>query len=96
MGKKLTYCEEYGHKYEVTTAPGWFRCERPSYTKKGTIIPCGAVALCPGCLGYRLAGAINVLCVIHYQTCVLEDFPLVVPVDESVQPAVTGEQLTFW
>lgn len=67
--RKPSLCEQAGHCWEYTTAPGWFRCGRIIATVENRSgsrsVPCGVVAHCPGCLGYILAGVSLRFCSVH-------------------------------
>ena len=53
--KKEKTCKA-GHVYAATMVAGWFQCTR---------IECGAVAVCPGCLGRAPAGKAVYWCQAH-------------------------------
>jgi hypothetical protein len=93
-----TKCDQMGHVWHSTTAPGWFSCQRAIgfRAKTGKLLYCNAVAVCPGCLGSALAGVLVVWCTTH-QGLSLDAFP----VSQSSKSApggasISGEQSSLW
>ncbi|GCE17288.1 hypothetical protein [Dictyobacter kobayashii] len=94
-------CDVLGHEWIVTSAPGWFRCQRVIDTKVskrnpvGHSVYCGAVAHCPGCLGYVLQGYQVVMCRDH--ACVnIQRLPLMTPTRRQSFSSYTSEQQQLW
>lgn len=96
-----TKCDHLGHEWQVTSAPGWFRCGRVvAYNvRKNKLVYCNAIAVCPGCLGYRLSLVPAVLCVLH-QHLDLDQFAVAaVALDEIYSAEELDEmyrQETLW
>ncbi len=94
-------CETLGHSWVTTTAPGWFRCDKVvdlKPIKGGTeykSVLCGAIAHCPGCLGYCLTTHPVVFCARHVGLDLMT-VPLVVHHKERVQHVSGGKQQSLW
>ncbi|GCE17952.1 hypothetical protein [Dictyobacter kobayashii] len=99
MSKHL--CQQCGHMWVVTAAAGWFQCQRVIDTKVtkrnpiGQSVYCGAVAHCPGCLGYVLQGYEVVMCREH--ACLnIQRLPLMTPTRQRSFSSFTTEQQSLW
>lgn len=100
----MSKCDELGHDWRITTARGWYQCERVIGLKSSRrkvprltdLIHCHTVGYCPGCLRYRLEGYVQVWCSEHFSTCQMEDFPVVssTHITRSSPPPVN--QLSLW
>ena len=94
-------CEVLGHAWVTTTAPGWYRCDRAvdlKLVKGGTEykpVVCGAVAHCPGCLGYCLTTHPVVFCSLHVGLD-LGTIPLVVHPKQAKSSVPPPQQQAMW
>ena len=91
VSRKGTPCEERGHVFASSTSPGWFRCQRWVTAAK----QCDAVAVCPGCLGFRLVGALHVFCPAH-QGYTLEQFSVNFGAAQPAYEVIEAEQTSLW
>lgn len=72
----MTPCEKYGHTFVDTGVPGHFRCIRDvGRTQKNKVVQCNTIAICPACVGYCSADAVNLFCSDH-AAYTLEQFPV--------------------
>lgn len=93
----MSKCDRIGHSWQPTNFSGWFQCMRVlRYSQKGVPTYCNTPALCPGCLGYRLAGVLSILCFIHEQTCILEAFPVLDRSPRSTSEVSSYTQSSLW
>lgn len=100
-----SFCAQVQHCWYPTSAPGWYQCRAVVDTrmvKQGhgevmRLVTCGAVAHCPGCLGYCISKYPVVRCQMHVSLD-LSQLPLIVHRDRSSSafPAPSGEQQTLW
>jgi len=95
-------CEQRGHIWQFTAAPGWCKCGRIVATKTtkhnpiGYSVYCSAVGYCPGCLGYRMQEYEVVMCPSHAHINI-NLLPLV-PSTHTVSSStvITADQHSLW
>jgi len=98
-----SFCAQGQHCWYPTSSPGWYQCHavvdsRLVKQRRGEVmqlVTCGAVAHCPGCLGYCLSKYPVVRCQAH-STLDLSSLPLIVHRADPSSPAPTAEQQTLW
>src|SRR5436309_1741422 len=99
-----SFCAQGQHCWYPASAPGWYQCRavvdtrlvRQGHTEAMQLVTCGAVAYCPGCLGYCIDKYMIVRCQAH-AALDLSRLPLIVHrVGSSAFPAPTGSQQTLW